>query len=1281
MKTNEPVELSKQSGIQIPSSFTEKHLRKIVFLLFFFSGIAGLIYEVVWMRALVLVFGSTSFAISTVLASYMGGLALGGYTIGRWIDRRDDSLRIYGLLVIGTGLYAAILLILLKIASPIYTVVYRLFGVNFTVLSICRFFICSILLIVPTTLMGGTLPVLTRFMTRHRETVRINLGRLYALNTFGAVIGCFTSAFFLLPYLGILRTTFTAATIDILAGFIALLLYREASKGEMPLIYRAEETNIAKASQTYEIPPWLLHVILILFAFSGFASLAYEILWTRLLVFHISNSIYAFSIMLTIFLLGISVGSYIFERFFRGTRNLIVVFVIIEILIGVGGLLSIPILIHLRQIQVNIHWMATFWNVSINTCFKALAVMAAPTILIGIAFPLVNTLYAINSVKIGRHIGGAYSINNIGSIFGSVMTGFVIVPFLGTRLGLITIATLNIAVGLAALTAFCFWRMRRTSLILIISALVLILLPQMFVKLIPKKSYAEIFRSEEKSRLTYIKEGIGGTVTIEEFPGYRTISINGCNVAGTNRAFHTTQKLQAHLALLLHPNPKRVMQIGFGSGGTAYSASLHNVEQIDCVEISPVVLDAAPHFLETNNGVLANPKVKVIVDDARSYMRHIDKKYDVILSDSTHPMVAGNGALYTVDYFRQCSDRLKNEGVFSTWLPVYDLRPVDYKIILKSLCDVFPYVYLWHTSIGRNEWTIVQGFKHELLIDYRQLERRMSENKIKSDLEEIYIKDPIDILSLFLMPKQAISAYIAGIETKNTDDNSYIEFFPARYITKGTREKLFREAFAELVLFRVPVMPIVILPDDNKEQTAENMKKAYLSTTAVFRGRLYEMWNDNSIAEQQYLYAKKIYPDNFVAKDLLGILPENKKTILEGIRYFPDDHFLRIDLAHHYFFHGDYRKAWEEYERATTMEPTDQYAYSQSTLCCILLGDYDAAIDTTVQWKKNVCLSDTAQAIGVYRDIVYCERELKYRPDDAELIAVIANLYSEIACFERSMKYINRGLILAPNDPDLLDTLSYIQRILYDLEAVSTAEKALEHDHENVAAEETLRLISENPANPYIFFEKRRESLETTQQYSKILSKDKQHAYKVFSEGMEAWSNSEHNTALAYFKQALDEAPERKEICLYAAEICLFTGNYSDGIAAVEKCLKYIPNDEQLKAALAKLKFNQGISNRSTAEDYLKGAIIYLLNGEYEEGLLYLDKALELNPDIEYGLLNLGSYYMNTGQLEKAKELYEKALVKSPDDMKLKSLIEILDRKFGKKEKENPGSEPTGAEE
>ena len=585
-------------------SFMQKHIRKVVFLLFFFSGIAGLIYEIVWTRRLTLVFGSTTFAISTVLAAYMGGLALGSFLFGKWVDRRNDPLRMYGLLVIATGIYVLALPLLLLGVSPLYSLVYRAFGVNFVVLSFFRFLFTGLLLLIPATLMGGTLPVLSKFMTRHSETLRVNLGRLYALNTFGAVVGCFMAGFVLLPGIGMWKTTVVAVAIDIAAGLAALLLNSEAARMSPDEMHKAEAANLAKVVPPAARPQWLITIVLVLFGLSGFASLAYEILWTRLLVFIITNSIYAFSAMLTVFLLGIALGSYVFERCFRRARNLMAAFVIMEILIGVTGLLSIPILVSLRSFEGNISWLPSFWSSAAGVIIRAIAVMGLPTLLIGMVFPLANAIYARNVTAIGGQVGRAYAVNTLGSILGSVIAGFVLVPLVGTRVGIILVATLNIAIGLTAVTALALQRSRRAFVPFAAGSVAAVVLLVVVIpsSILPADSLAEVFTMDENGKVTYIDEGIGGTVTIEEFPAYRTISINGVNVAGTNKAFHTTQKLQAHLALLLHNNPRKVLQIGFGSGGTAYSASLHDVEKIDCVEISPRHHSGGPAFPRDQRG-------------------------------------------------------------------------------------------------------------------------------------------------------------------------------------------------------------------------------------------------------------------------------------------------------------------------------------------------------------------------------------------------------------------------------------------------------------------------------------------------------------------------------------------------------------------------------------------------------------------------------------------------------------------------------------------------------
>lgn len=1061
------------------------------------------------------------------------------------------------------------------------------------------------------------------------------------------------------------RTTFAAAAIDILAGLAALMLHSEVKTSGIEKIHSADEKNLGKVAVLTNRPKWLINLVLILFCISGFAALAYEILWTRLLVFFVSNNTYAFTAMLTIFLLGLALGSFIFERFFRKARNLIIVFVILEVAIGLAGLASIPILVNLRSLNMTVGWLPPFWSVTLNAIFKALAVMALPTVLIGIVFPLANTIYARSSASIGGRVGKAYAVNTVGSILGSIAAGFLIVPLLGTRTGIILIASLNIAVGLTAMTGLVMQRSRKAfAPAAIASATVVVLIAILVPGLFPPKIYARIFKVDKNGEVTYVHEGIGGTVTIEEFPSYRTISINGVNVAGTNKAFHTTQKLQAHLALLLHNNPRKVMQIGFGSGGTAYSASLHDVEKIDCVEISPVVLQSAPKFQETNKGVLDNPKVNVFIDDARSYMLHTDEMYDVILSDSTHPIVSGNGALYTTDYFRLCYNRLKPDGVFSTWLPLYSLRSIDYKIILKSLLEIFPHVYVWHTSIGRNEWTIVHGFKQPMVIDCTELASRISEDGIKQDLHEIYIDGPVDLLALFVMNEEPMRFYLYGVEQLNTDDNAYIEFIPTRYALKGSRTKLFRESFAELVHFRTPVAPFLGTGGEHSREIIESLIPAYASMTSVIRGRLYQLWNDFPVGRIQYQYALRIMPSNKVAADLLGKLEDNQSEMLSRLEDNPDDGKLMVDLGEYHFYNGNLPAALLNYQKAIKMQPDNEYAYSRIAHCHILNGDYDKAIETTQEWKRNTCLPSTDEAISKYRDIVYTQRALKYQPDDIEKLSLLARLYLEILDYDSSGNYITKGLDIDPACLDILHSMAFIQHTIGDKTVQSTCAAILEQDPSHPYALETLRILREGYSNPFVFFDHRRKQIERAESIQKS-SKDR--VSDFYLKAISAWGESDHLEAISWFEKAIEEDPSRREFYLNAAKICLFIEEYDRGIEFVANGLKAAPQDEELQILGAKLRFQKALysGKELSAKEYQGGAMAYLLSNEPEEGFPYLMKAHELDPELELIEARLGSYHMITGQLEKAKELYEKTLSRRPDDERIIKLLEDLHSRIG----------------
>ena len=635
-------------------------------------------------------------------------------------------------------------------------------------------------------------------------------------------------------------------------------------------------------------------------------------------------------------------------------------------------------------------------------------------------------------------------------------------------------------------------------------------------------------------------------------------------------------------------------------------------------------------------------------------------------------MVAGNGALYTVDYFRLCYNRLKPDGIFSTWLPVYGMRSTDYKVILRSLREVFPHVYIWHTSVGKNEWTIVHGFKKPMVIDYETLSKHMAQDKVREDLHQIYVDSPIDLLALFVMDESPMRFYLFGTDKLNTDDNAYIEFMPARYSREGNRTRLFRESFCELMHFRMPVVNMLRINPGDENQVTEDLGLAYASTTSVLRGWFYQLWGDFPVGRLQYQYAVEIRPENKVAKDLLGMLEDNRDEILSRLKLDPDDSNLVVDLGEYYFLNGDRQTALVNFEKAIEMQPRNEYAYSRIVHCHILDRQFDKAMETTRRWENNVCLPTTREALRRYRDIVYDERAMAYTPEDIDLIARLAKLYLEILDFDSSRDYVSRGIEIDPGYLDILHSMAFIQRTLGDKSAGRTCMQILEQQPDDQYARETLAILRNGMSNPFAFFDFRREQIDDAEA-SQAASRDDPRNW--FNLAMTAWENSQHAEAVSYLEKAIDEFPDQPSIYIDAATICLFIGEYDRGIEITGKAGKSIGDNKALKALEEKLWFQKALhsGHELSAEEYMHGATIYLINNEPEDGFPYLMKAYEMNPNLDYIDAQLGSYYMVTGQFEKAREYYDRALEKRPDDEKLKGLMRTLREKMG--EKENPGDE------
>jgi spermidine synthase len=843
--------------------------KKWVLLLFFCSGFSGLVYEVVWMRLLSLVFGNSVYATATVLAGFMGGLAIGSFVVGRIADRTANPLRLYGILELLVGGFALLFPTLLKALLPVYLWYAQISGANYQSLSFAQAILLVLLLLIPTTLMGGTLPLLTRYLTRQMSVLGRNLGLLYGLNTCGAVLGCAAAGFVLIATLGVLATTWVAVGITFFVGLAALVLSSRPGAAEIFANRAFKEAGPAEA-----YPAWFLTLLLILLSVAGLTGMAYEVLWTRVLTFLTGTTIYSFTIMLTTYLCGLALGGVIAARFVDRTQRLVKAFGVLQMLVALCVLATLAetpwVLKSLNNFlfQKGALRFGDFVSFIVLEGTVSLIFIFPGALLMGMTFPVAAKIYTASRGRLGSGVGISYFADTIGAIGGSLAAGFFLIPHLGTLNSLIIVAGANLAIGVVAYSCHGGNGPKTRFSLGRLAALGLGAVAVGFATRgsIPPTTFSGFFVSPN-ARLAYINEDIGGTVTIEDYGDHRTISINGVNVAGTDLKFETTQKLQAHMALLLHPQPQKVLQIGFGSGGTAWSITRHPVKQIDCVEITKAIIKACDEFRENNHGVLGDSRVRVCIDDVRSYLVKSDEKYDAILSDSIHPRLAGNGSLYCTDYFRLCRNHLNPDGIFSAWLPYYGLALEDFRVAVRSLKAVFPHVYLFHSPMGRTEWTIILGTLAPLKIDVESLRRKLATPAVAEDLKRIKVERVEDLLSYFLLGDAHLQKFLGSGQALNTDDFPYLEYIAPRSSIAGSREGLLPPIYAEFIRCRENIAPYL---QGAANPTLESIQQSYASSSLVLKARLAEMTEPTNQAKIHQLLdaALQLDPANKIAENL-----------------------------------------------------------------------------------------------------------------------------------------------------------------------------------------------------------------------------------------------------------------------------------------------------------------------------------------------------------------------------------------------------------------------------
>lgn len=814
--------------ISVPVQGASRSRLIILFILavFFISGACGLLYEVVWMKKLTIVFGGTALAISTTLAAFMSGLALGSFYFGRLVDRSQHPLRIYAFLELGTGLFAFLMPLLLSLLDKLYVFIYQNITADYLWMSLARLVLSLLILLIPATLMGGTLPVITRFLVRRFGELGSRAGQLYFINTLGAVAGTFATGFFLIVWLGINEAAYLAGGLNILIAAAVLVLDRRAVSAGFPevapIYAAADSDNSTEKSNEPQYSPGIARLAMWAFAISGFCSLAYEVLWTRALVYILDNTAQAFTTMLVAFLLGIALGSLAVTRFVDRTRHLLVLFGLAEVLIALLALISIPVFVNLGANIGGPPGSIFYANYSlwqwVSIRFgRSLLVMLLPTLLMGMTFPIASKLYTRSTAGVGTAIGNIYSANTVGGVFGSFAAGFALIPWIGVYHSVMLVAAINTAIGLALLLAEpamkpgSRFKTAVASAVCFITTLAVLLSSGQII-------FASPIEQQYPYQILYYKEGIGSTVKVyQDIFADKTISIDGFPVAGTIQRHEDAQRSLGNLPLLLsRVSRPRVNLVGFGAGGASWAATLYAPSVIDCVELVPSVVQTAKFFPEVNHGVMDNPAFNLILDDGRNYLLVTDKKYDVITVDATSPKSAGSGNLYTREFYESCRSRLDDNGLVVQWLPFHLLSEDEIKMTARTFMSVFPHASLWFSF--QRSYYIMVGTQSELAIDFRLLQNKMADEKIKAELAPLYITDSYDMLSAFIMGEKELADYASGGRL-NTDDHPYLEY--SQTMAYFYTDDIARQNLSSIARLRQSVLPYLTNLGANEAEVAE----------------------------------------------------------------------------------------------------------------------------------------------------------------------------------------------------------------------------------------------------------------------------------------------------------------------------------------------------------------------------------------------------------------------------------------------------------------------------
>jgi len=1210
-----------------------KKLYFIIFILFFFSGMSGLIYQIVWTRMLVLIFGNTMLATSTVLSAYMAGLAAGSFVFGKYADKRPKGLlRVYALLEGGIGIFALIFPLLLSIVGPVYTSLYRGLASNLIAINFIRFLICFLLIAVPTFLMGATLPVLIKRFVRGTQTIGRYMGFLYGLNTAGAVAGSMICGFLFLRVMGMRGATLVAVGINLSVALLAWLVGKnETAAQDEKTINNYDKVTDKKELIDPDSTPTIKKWVLLGIGISGFCALAYEVFWTRMLNLFFHNTVYSFTTILATFLTGIALGSLIYSKFLSGVRSRIKLFIWVEIGIGIFAYAT-PFIFTLLYNPIFSKSAETF------TILQAAVIMIGPTVLMGIALPLAVQICQRGPAHEGDSVGTVYAVNTIGSIIGAFAAGFLLMPNLGIQKSVAVVVSFNLLAGFLVLIS----TLQKKARWIYGFPLIVILILSFLVA--PNTIFRHLYEKKQPTAdLMYYKEGKIANVVIYDFykNGYKDLYLNGIEEA-SSRLWHVQLfKLLGSLPPLLHQQPDNALMVAFGAGMSA-GTTVNLVDHFECAELNPDIFEEAELFKKENGDVVHNPKLNMIFNDGRNHLLLSPKKYSLIISDATNPLTFDSWTLYTREFYQLCKQKLKPGGIFCQWVPI-PLPSDAIKVILNSFRDVFPHTSFW--IIYGSSQCLMLGTPERLQIDYQELKKKLPGILKSCDFTDYDVNTPEKFLSFFMLGEDELDRYLDGFTKINTDDLPDAQFHGGQN-HEGIRTSL------EMLKYQDTIMPYLTNLGEDKTRVEDTLKKYLVISRLLSMGYL---------KDSEFFYRKaqafasrvKLADDKNIAC-MLEFGPKRKEYFLDRVKHFPLDANTHNSLGYIYWKEGNFDDAVSEFKRAVSINPDFANAHINLAKTYIDAGRFDQGVKKLLELIE---LNPTLDVLNMVRQkllLVHLLRKRKYH-SDPQLYVDLGNAYLESGNIMEAIQSFQTALNLKMGDPQILSSLAFLYETIQLVDkAVECYEKLLEAhpDDTNARVKLTeLKSIRNDPkANEKWMAEQIKDRTPpSTHPAGCDRAAEKWNKFD-FEGKVSAKSLRE---AAQEFEKVIESDNKHMHAYADAATIYELLKQYGKAADLWEKGLKVAPGNELAMNNINRLKRLEELNYKNPPsykipELYNEIGVLYWKNGQIEMAIDYFKKALKEKPDHVMAWANLGANYIEAGKYPEAIHAIEQALKLNP---------------------------------